>query len=248
MEEQKIDKLIEQAIQRVGKEKDEHDRLVLRSFLRRREHIINMLKNGDACASIISDEDSGYKVATNTQLRRASNQASHKKYSLKFKSIWLSIASIAAIIAIVFSLNIYRDNLRMDEAFRTHYTPLEYDPQLMSRGEESPLSLELAEAMDAYQRQDYSAALQKLNAIPNLDVNFLIYKAICLIETDQLPQAIHLLEELVSHGEATEYYQQANWYLALAYLKEHEGENAKMVIEKMKEFSIYIELDKLLNQ
>lgn len=248
MEEQKIDKLIEQAIQRVGKEKDEHDRLVLRSFLRRREHIINMLKNGDACASIISDEDSGYKVATNTQLRRASNQASHKKYSLKFKSIWLSIASIAAIIAIVFSLNIYRDNLRMDEAFRTHYTPLEYDPQLMSRGEESPLSLELAEAMDAYQRQDYSAALQKLNAIPNLDVNFLIYKAICLIETDQLPQAIHLLEELVSHGEATEYCQQANWYLALAYLKEHEGENAKMVIEKMKEFSIYIELDKLLNQ
>ena len=101
----------------------------------------------------------------------------------------------------------------------------------MSRGEESPLSLELAEAMDAYQRQDYFAALQKLNAIPNLDVNFLIYKAICLIETDQLPQAIHLLEELVSHGEATEYYQQANWYLALAYLKEHEGEKANKLIK-----------------
>lgn len=232
MEEQKIDKLIEQAIQRVGKEKDEHDRLVLRSFLRRREHIINMLKNGDACASIISDEDSGYKVATNTQLRRASNQASHKKYSLKFKSIWLSIASIAAIIAIVFSLNIYHDNLRMDEAFRTHYTPLEYDPQLLSRGEESPLSLELTEAMDAYQRQDYSAALQKLDAIPNLDENFLIYKAICLIETDQLTQSISLLEELVNHGEATEYYQQANWYLALAYLKTHEGEKANKLIIK----------------
>lgn len=227
MEEQKIDKLIEQAIQRVGKEKDEHDRLVLRSFLRRREHIINMLKNGDACASIISDEDSGYKVATNTQLRRASNQASHKKYSLKFKSIWLSIASIAAIIAIVFSLNIYRDNLRMDEAFRTHYTPLEYDPQLMSRGEESPLSLELTEAMDAYQCQDYSTALQRFNIIPNVDENFLIYKAICLIETDQFPQAISLLEELIGHGEATEYYQQANWYLALAYLKVHEGKKIK---------------------
>lgn len=234
MEEQKIDKLIEQAIQRVGKEKDERDRLVLRSFLRRREHIINMLKNEDACASIISDEESGYKVATNTQLRRTSNQASHKKYSLKFKSIGLSIASIAAIIVIVFSLNIYRDNLRMDEAFRTHYTPLEYDPQLMSRGEESPLSLELTEAMDAYQRQDYSTALQRFNIIPNVDENFLIYKAICLIETDQLPQAISLLEELIGHGEATEYYQQANWYLALAYLKEHKDEKAKMVIEKTK--------------
>ena len=170
---------------------------------------------------------------TQLQLRRTSNQASHKKYSLKFKSIGLSIASIAAIIVIVFSLNIYRDNLRMDEAFRTHYTPLEYDPQLMSRGEESPLSLELTEAMDAYQRQDYSTALQKLDVILNLDENFLIYKAICLIETDQLPQAIHLLEELVNHGEATEYYQQANWYLALAYLKVHEGEKAEELINKI---------------
>ena len=109
---------------------------------------------------------------------------------------------------------------------------MEYDPQLLSRGEESPLSLELTEAMDAYQRQDYSAALQKLDAIPNLDENFLIYKAICLIETDQLTQSISLLEELVNHGEATEYYQQANWYLALAYLKTHEGEKANKLIIK----------------
>ena len=212
MEEQKIDKLIEQAIQRVGKEKDEHDRLVLREFL--------SIKDGE--------REKAYRKACNKQ--PLSTKA--KKTSLKFKSIWLSIASIAAIIAIVFSLNIYHDNLRMDEAFRTHYTPLEYDPQLLSRGEESPLSLELTEAMDAYQRQDYSAALQKLDAIPNLDENFLIYKAICLIETDQLTQSISLLEELVNHGEATEYYQQANWYLALAYLKIHEGEKANKLIIK----------------
>lgn len=207
MEEQKIDKLIEQAIQRVGKEKDERDFTVLREFL--------SIKDGE--------REKVYREAC----RKQPLSVKTKKTSSKIKSIWLSIASIAAIIAIVFSLNIYRDNLRMDEAFRTHYTPLEYDPQLMSRGEESPLSLELTEAMDAYQRQDYSAALQKLNAIPNLDVNFLIYKAICLIETDQLPQAIHLLEELVGHGEATEYYQQANWYLALAYLKAHEREKVE---------------------
>ena len=212
MEEQKIDKLIEQAIQRVGKEKDEHDRLVLREFL--------SIKDGE--------REKAYRKACYKQPLSTET----KKTSSKIKSIWLSIASIAAIIAIVFSLNIYRDNLRMDEAFRTHYTPLEYDPQLLSRGEESPLSLELTEAMDAYQRQDYSTALQKLDAIPNLDENFLIYKAICLIETDQLPQAISLLEELVGHGEATEYYQQANWYLALAYLKTHEGEKANKLIIK----------------
>ena len=207
MEEQKIDKLIEQAIQRVGKEKDERDFTVLREFL--------SIKDGE--------REKVYRKACNKQPLSTET----KKTSSKIKSIWLSIVSIAAIIAIVFSLNIYRDNLRMDEAFRTHYTPLEYDPQLMSRGEESPLSLELTEAMDAYQRQDYSTALQRFNIIPNVDENFLIYKAICLIETDQLPQAISLLEELIGHGEATEYYQQANWYLALAYLKVHEGKKIK---------------------
>lgn len=211
MEEQKIDKLIEQAIQRVGKDKDERDFTVLREFL--------SIKDGE--------REKVYREACCKQPLSVKT----KKTSSKIKSIWLSIASIAAIIAIVFSLNIYRDNLRMDEAFRTHYTPLEYDPQLMSRGEESPLSFELTEAMDAYQHQDYSAALQKLDVILNLDENFLIYKAICLIETDQLSQAIHLLEELVGHGEATEYYQQANWYLALAYLKEHEGEKANKLIK-----------------
>ena len=214
MEEQKIDKLIEQAIQRVGKEKDERDFTVLREFL--------SIKDGE--------REKVYREACCKQPL----SVKAKKTSSKIKSIWLSIASIAAIIAIVFSLNIYRDNLRMDEAFRTHYTPLEYDPQLMSRDEESPLSLELTEAMDAYQRQDYSIALQRFNIIPNVDENFLIYKAICLIETDQFPQAISLLEELIGHGEATEYYQQANWYLALAYLKVHKDEKAKMVIEKIK--------------
>lgn len=205
MDEQKIDKLIEQAINRVGRENDEQNLTTLQKFLETRE--IKSANMTSACEPARAD-------AT-------------KKTSSTAKRIWLSVASIAAIVAIVFSLNVYRDNLRMDEAFRIHYSPLEYDVQLMSRGETSPLSSELTEAMEAYQYQDYSMALQKFNSTPNVDENFLIYKAICLIETDQLTQAISLLENLVSHGEATEYYQQANWYLALAYLKAHEGEKAK---------------------
>lgn len=234
MDEQKIDKLIEQAINRVGQENDKQDLATLQTFLETRK-----LKS----------------VKEDQPLVDMTNQTSSK-----IKRLWLSVASIAAIIAIVFSLNIYQRNNRMDEAFRTHYSPLEYDAQLMSRSENSPLSSDLTEAMEAYQRQDYSTALQKFNNIPivgknvlfdigtyqyqdystvlqkfnipYIDNNFLIYKAICLIETDQLPQAIDLLEELVSHGEATEYYQQANWYLALAYLKAHDDEKAEELLIK----------------
>ena len=45
-----------------------------------------------------------------------------------------------------------------------------------------------------------------------------------LFKTVYYVKYISLLEELVNNGEGTEYYQQACWYLALAYLYEHKKE------------------------
>lgn len=176
-----LDKMIMQAIRRVGQERDAEDIVILQRFISKRQQ------------------------------------------KSKVRKLVISISSIAAIIAIVFSLNIYQDNRRMDKLFETYYTPLEYDSQLMSRGEET-ISPELASAMESYQKEDYATALQKFEAIPNVDENYLIYKAICLLETEQTEDAITLLEKLVANGEGTEYYQQACWYLALAYLSNHEDE------------------------
>ena len=142
----------------------------------------------------------------------------------KVRKLVMSITSIAAIIAIVFSFNIYQDNRRMDKLFETYYTPLGYDSQLMARGDDT-ISHELASAMEAYQNKDYATALQRFNTMPQVDENYLIYKAICLLETEQTEDAITLLEKLVANGEGTEYYQQACWYLALAYLRNHEKAN-----------------------
>ena len=149
----------------------------------------------------------------------------------KIKKFIMSITSIAAIIAIVFSLNIYQDNRRMDKLFETYYTPLEYDSQLMSRGEEN-ISPELTSAMESYQKEDYAIALQKFEAIPNVDENYLIYKAICLLETERTEDAITLLEKLVANGEGTEYYQQACWYLGLVYFRKHKENKAIEMIEQ----------------
>lgn len=147
----------------------------------------------------------------------------------KVRKIVMSITSIAAIIAIVFSFNIYQDNRRMDKLFETYYTPLEYDSQLMSRGDDT-ISLELASAMESYQNKDYATALKKFETISNVDENYLIYKSICLLETEQTKDAITLLEKLVAKGEGTEYYQQACWYLALAYLLNHKEDKVMDVL------------------
>lgn len=186
-EKNKIDKAIEQAIRRVGQERDAENIATLQRFMIKRQQ------------------------------------------KSKVRKLVMSITSIAAIIAIVFSLNIYQDNRRMDKLFETYYTPLEYDSQLMSRGEET-ISPELTSAMKAYQNKDYATALQRFNAMSQVDENYLIYKAICLLETEQTEDAITLLEKLVANGEGTEYYQQACWYLALAYLCEHKSDRAIEVL------------------
>ena len=163
-------------------------------------------------------------------LATLNNFMAKRQQKSKVKKFVMSITSIAAIIAIVFSLNIYQDNRRMDKLFETYYTPLEYDSQLMSRGEET-ISPELTSAMESYQKEDYATALQKFEAIPDVEENYLIYKAICLLETEQTEDAITLLELLVANGESTEYYQQACWYLALIYLHEHEEDKVSRLLE-----------------
>ena len=206
-EKNKIDKVIEQTIRRVGQERDAEDIATLKQFMYEQDK-----QKLQPCAK----EDD---LADYTQPLKSS-----KKHS-NIKSIISIFTSIAAIIAIVFSFNIYQDNRRMDKVFEAYYTPLEYDSQLMSRSDDT-ISPELASAMESYQNKDYVTALKKFETISNVDENYLIYKAICLLEIEQTEDAITLLEKLVANGEGTEYYQQACWYLALAYLCNHEKEKA----------------------
>lgn len=152
------------------------------------------------------------------------------KSKSKIRRFLIPVASIAALFVLAFSLNIYHNNRVMDSVFITYYTPLEYDQALASRGNDS-ISPELQSAMDAYHKKEYEVALQRFITMQSIDKNFLIYKAICLIETKQLPEAIVLLKQLVNDGEGAEYWQQANWYLAISYLSNHEKNKAIQLLE-----------------
>lgn len=192
-EQMNIEKIIELAIIKAGKEKDMNDIAVLRSFIKERE------------------------------------QRNKKK---KFRLIF---SSIAAIIVLVLIINIYQDNHKLNQLFETYYTPFEYDRYLISRGEDD-LSVDLVEIMSLYNQQKYEEALQMFNVIHNnLNRNYLIYKAICLIETDKLSEAETLLKDLIEEGEGTEYFQQANWYLALTFLKQGNKKELNDLLLFMKE-------------
>ena len=233
----KLDKAIKHAIRQVGKERDAEDLATLKRFMakqeKQKEYRVHYYapeideEHASKPRKPVSKEE--YEKIKKERQKELDEQlkllSEHKQALTKKKHqknrILYAFSSIAAIIAIVFSLNIYQDNRRMDKLFETYYTPLEYDNQLMSRGEEI-ISAGLASAMESYQKEDYATALQKFEAIPDVEENYLIYKAICLLETEQTEDAVTLLEQLVANGESTEYYQQACWYLALAYLRNHD--------------------------
>ena len=219
-EKENIDKLIVNTIRRVGHERDKQDIETLRSYI---------AMKGDNIARAKLEEQ---EVSNN-----------------RFKRIIISFGSIAAIIAILFSLNIYNDYRQMDKAFSTYYTPLEYDSNLFSRGMET-ISSELTIALEEYAQGHYSIALQKFKNIQDLNENYIIYKAICLIELNNISDAITLLNELVADGESTEYYQDANWYLAIANLKNHEKNEALKILQEIEQYdSAYsIKAKKLIHE
>ena len=214
-----IEKQIVKSIREVGHEQDMKDIKILRRF----------------CEQSKKDN---YDLAVSCSCKKSI--LTNKKSNNKFSKIIISFSSIAALLALFFSLNIYFDYQQMDKAFTNYYYPLEYDSELSSRGAET-LSLELSIAMEAYKLKKYTEVLQRFNTI-NIDREYLIYKAICFIEIEKLPEAITLLEDLIKDGEGTPYYQDANWYLANIYLKNHEKKKALEILLKIEQSNnIYAE-------
>lgn len=209
MDKDKIEEQIANAIRRVGSECDVQDVETLRRFVRE------------------VNENSQKVMASACHQRE--KQTEKRKAKSFGKKLLIGFTSMAAIIVLALSLNIYLEYQQMDKAFTVYYSPLEYDSVLSSRGAVT-LSPELSVVMEAYNQKDYPKALQLFENIPHADKDYLIYKAISLIETEQLLEAITLLEDLVKDGESTTYYQDANWYLANAYLKNHDKKKALEIL------------------
>ena len=54
------------------------------------------------------------------------------------------------------------------------------------------------------------------------------------METNETKQAIQLLNEsLEKNGEGWEYYQDAQWYLALAYIRSKQTKEAKNILQQI---------------
>ncbi len=111
-----------------------------------------------------------------------------------------------------------KDDLKIDSFFR-------------QRHDSATLQLAI-NALDAYAQKNYNASIEALNKIQALDDTLSLCKATALLASDKAQEAQTILTALTQNGKG---YTQpfAEWYLALAYLKQGNLTTCHIWLEKI---------------
>ncbi len=91
-------------------------------------------------------------------------------------------------------------------------------------------------AIQAYLQEDYQKAATAFQELQTLEEQplYRFYEAVALLGDGEAGQSIPLLEKVLLQGDDL-LVQQARWYLAMAWLKEGQGEKAREVLAGIKE-------------
>ena len=89
------------------------------------------------------------------------------------------------------------------------------------------------DAFAAYEAGDFQRALDNFDKIPAIDQKsyFDFYKAQSLLKLGDTSSAVALLKKIV--GSGAEFEAEAQWYLALSYLKAKDEKNAKSALQRL---------------
>ena len=149
-----------------------------------------------------------------------------KRYFGKALRIAASVALLASITWAIYSINKPADS---DALFVDYFEAYEARSYLRSQG--SFGNKTLREAYKNYEQQNYVAALpyfeETLEDSMQLSVAF--FTANCYLGTNQAEKAIPLFRQVIADSDNL-LVQQAQWYLALAYMKEERKEERDQLL------------------
>ena len=172
--------------------------------------------------------------------RKGTTAADNTKKSpiLSIKTAIWALSGIAAILLAVLFINHHKESSNLNQLYADFYQPLDEDGLAVARGGDDISeadNLFLSEGFELYSQGEYAKALTKFNQISdNNQRSVSLFSAISLLETGNAKQAVQLLESAISdYGEGWEYYQDAQWYLALAYLKSKQEEDAEKMLQQI---------------
>lgn len=130
---------------------------------------------------------------------------------------YLRWGSLAAVVLALLVFFLWPSSSSDADLFNKHYQAF---PNLIAPADRSGAEKELlAQALQAYDREAYVEALRLFEQLPERNQNERLYLALSLLQTKRIAEAIPLLESISKDPEAR-YQEAAQWYLALAFLKQ----------------------------
>ncbi len=155
------------------------------------------------------------------------NTFAEKHHQVKRLRRWGAIAaSILFVIAFAWWWNSTQNKANLFEKYYAIYTI-----PVNSRGTTS--EVKLLAANELYQQGNYKEAVSLFEEIENPDGRVILASGICYLELNQLETAQALFTNLINSPDQDIYQNLAQWYLALAYLKQEDTTNAQKWLETL---------------
>ena len=214
-------------------------------------HIINEDKIGATFQQVEKDKEyiQSLQAISKSDLKELLENEKKKKLNKRSLYSFISVAiSIAAVFAIIYSLDLFKDRTG-ENLYQSYFESPTYD-LLISRGysDASEISQKtqkiIAEFYILYEKKQYADALQLALPIIQADelknyYELLFYVSICQLEENKVSDARKNLEQLSLLGDLFPYFQSVDWYLALTYLKLNQMDKSQKLLEDIKEKGQY---------
>lgn len=140
------------------------------------------------------------------------------------------IAAAIVLALVVGALLIFGvQNQSADNLFASYYQPDE--AVMIVRSGSNPEDIDLKEALLAYHEKNYDNAIALLDKQDN-NILAKYYLGLSYLETDRIDKAINTFKSIIDHNKNL-FVEQAEWYLALCYVKNNQEEEAKIWFEKI---------------
>jgi tetratricopeptide (TPR) repeat protein len=153
-------------------------------------------------------------------------------------------AGFSLLIIATFTLfNIIKDPTP-EKLFAQYYEPFDNQSRMTLRGgEENTENIEvelLQNALSEYDRGNYAESIELFNRIPDISENKIsvwMYKGNALLHEGQVEDAKIMFQNIISENAGFEVH--AKWYLSLCYIKNGDYENAKSLLEEIRDLDKY---------
>ena len=161
------------------------------------------------------------------------SKKSFTKEFFQFK--WQYIAVAASITLMVsFGLKfVSQSNYTNDEIFNMYYQS--YEANGIVRSASTNIDQDLSDALALYNDKKYNDALVLFNQILDKDYSNIyvhLYAGISNMESFSYKKAIESFQLIIDHQNNL-YVEQAEWYMAICYLKMYQNDVAKSMFEKI---------------